>query len=104
MTTFDERERAFESKFALDQDTEFRAHARRDRLAGLWAGELLGLSGEALESYVTGLIAVDMRTGGDEDVLRKIVTDLDGRATETEVRAKLDALMQDARAEIEGGV
>lgn len=103
MTTFDDRERGFETKFALDQQTEFQVHARRDRLAGLWAGEKLGLTGDALERYVTGLIAVDLRTPGDEDVIGKLVADLDGRVSEAEVRAKLDALLHDARAEIEAG-
>jgi hypothetical protein len=104
MTTFDDRERAFETKFALDQETDFRALGRRDQLIGRWAAERMGLSDGEVDGYVAGLIAVDLRAAGDEDLIGRLLIDLDGRASEAEVRAKLDELFAVARAEIEAGV
>ena len=100
MTTFDERERAFEAKFARDGEMEFRALARRDHLLGEWAGGLLGKTGEALEAYAAALVRTDVQHPGDDDVVRQLSRDLDGRATEAEIRARMDALMIEARAQI----
>jgi hypothetical protein len=103
MTTFDDRETAFETKFALDQETAFKVQGRRDRMAGEWAGAQLGLSGEALETYVRALIHEDLRRSGDEEVVEKLAADLRGKVSETEVRAKLAAFQREALAAVERG-
>jgi len=92
MTTFDDREHAFEAKFAKDQDMEFRAVARRNRLLGLWAGELMGLERAHLEDYARAVVKSEVDHPGDEDVLRKLFEDLKGagvQVSEGDVRMKM---------------
>ena len=100
MTTFDDRENAFEAKFAHDSEMQFRAEARRNRLAGLWAAGLLGKSGDEATAYAMEVVSADFEEAGDEDVVRKIVADLAGKASADEVRAKLNELMQMAKAQL----
>jgi hypothetical protein len=100
MTTFDDRENAFEAKFAHDSEMQFRAEARRNRLAGLWAAGLLGKSGDEAAAYAMEVVSADFEEAGDEDVVRKIVADLAGKASADEVRAKLKELMQMAKAQL----
>jgi hypothetical protein len=100
MTTFDDRERAYESKFVLDQDQEFKATSRRNRLLGLWAGDVLGKSGEDLAEYAREVVRSDFEHPGDEDVVRKLETDLAGRPEAAQVRAKLVELMLQARESV----
>ncbi|WP_310496244.1 DUF1476 domain-containing protein [Sandarakinorhabdus sp.] len=76
MTSFDDRENAFEAKFAHDADLKFRVLARRDKLAGLWAAEKLGLTGEAAMNYAKEVILSDLETPGDDDIVGKLLTDL----------------------------
>jgi hypothetical protein len=76
MTTFDERERAFENMFARDQEMQFRILARRNRLLGEWAGRLMGLTEVEAESYAKDVVRADFEEAGDEDVVRKILGDL----------------------------
>jgi hypothetical protein len=102
MTTFDDREHAFEAKFAHDSEMQFRAEARRNKLLGLWAAGLLGKSGEAAEDYAKEVIAADFQEAGSEDVVRKVAADLAGKATADEVRAKLDELMPVAKSQLMG--
>ncbi len=97
MTTFDDRERAHEAHFALSQDQEFRAVSRRNRMLGRWAGEMLGKSGDELESYCREVIRSDFEHPGEEDVVRKLATDLQGRADETEIRAQMARCHEEAR-------
>src|ERR1700758_4063918 len=88
MTTFDERERGFENKFAHDQETEFKAVARRNRMLGLWAAGLMGLEGAHVEEYAKAVVKSDFEQPGEEDVLRKVAKDLAGsglKITETAV-------------------
>ena len=101
MTTFDDRERGFETKFAHDQETEFKIMGRRNRLLGEWAGAQLGHSGEALEAYARSVVRSDFEAPGDEDVLRKVAGDLGGKASEAEVRAKMTALLDEARRQVQ---
>ena len=72
MTQFDDRERAAEKKFELDQEKEFRAQARRAKLVGLWAAEQMGLDGAEAEGYAKDVVAHDLAEKGDEDLFRKI--------------------------------
>ena len=104
MTTFDDREQAFVNKFAHDQDIEFRAVARRNRLLGQWAAGLMGL--ESVEEYAKAVVKSDFEQPGDEDVLRKVSQDLSGagvKVSEGEVRSKMDELLAVAREQIKAG-
>lgn len=100
MSTFDDRERAFENKFAHDMEMQFKAVARRNKALGLWAAGLLGKSGAAAEEYAMEVIRADFEEAGHEDVFRKVQADLAGRADEAEIRAQMDALLQAAKAEL----
>ncbi|HYE43491.1 MAG TPA: DUF1476 domain-containing protein [Caulobacteraceae bacterium] len=103
MTTFDNREKAFESKFALDQEQEFRAVARRNRMLGLWAAERMGLEGDHRDDYAKAVVKSDFEQPGDEDVLRKVYGDLKSAgdsATEGDVRMKMDELLAQAREQV----
>ena len=76
MTTFDDRERAFEAKYARDEDMAFRIIARRNRLLGEWAARLMGLSEAETDAYAKDVIRADFEEAGDEDVIRKLLGDL----------------------------
>ena len=77
MTTFDDREDKYEKRFAHDEALRFKAEARRNKLLGLWAAELLGKSGDDADQYAREVIKADLEEAGDEDVFRKIRTDFD---------------------------
>lgn len=100
MTTFDDRENAFENKFAHDAEMQFRATARRNKLTGLWAAGLLGLSGDAAADYAMSVVQADFEEAGDDDVVRKLVKDLSGKASEAEVRGKLAELAPVAKGQL----
>ena len=100
MTTFDDRESAFEAKFAHDADMVFKAEARRDKLVGQWAAGLLGKAGAAADDYAASVVMADMQEAGVEDVVRKLVADLKGKATDVQIRAKLAELLVTAKAQI----
>lgn len=89
MTTFDDREKAFENKFAHDAEMQFRAEARRNKLTGLWAAGLLGKTGGDADAYAAEVVKSDFAEAGDGDVVRKLAADLAGRADEAAIRAKL---------------
>jgi hypothetical protein len=106
MTTFDERERGFESKFAHDQEIEFKAHARRAKLAGVWAGEQLGLEGEHLEEYARAVVKSDFEQPGPDDVVRKILLDFQAAhvpLSEAAVRQKMEEFLAQARTHVQAG-
>ena len=100
MTTFDDRETAFESKFAHDATMQFRAEARRNKLLGLWAAGLMGKTGDEAAAYAVEVISADFEEAGVEDVVRKVAADLAGKASADEIRAKLTALMAEAKAQL----
>jgi hypothetical protein len=100
MTTFDDRENAFEAKFAHDSEMQFRAEARRNKLLGLWAAELMGKSGDAASAYAMEVVSADFEEAGDEDVVRKVVADLAGKASADEIRAKMKELMPVAKEQL----
>ncbi len=105
MTTFQDRERAEEAKFAHDEEMLFRIHARRNRLLGAWAAERMGLSQVEAESYAKSVVQADFEEAGDEDVVRKLLGDLIAAgvdASEAEVRAALDAKLIEARRALIG--
>jgi len=100
MTTFDDRERAFESKYAHDAEMQFRATARRNKLLGLWAAGLLGKTGAEAEAYAAEVVKSDLQEAGDEDVVRKVAADLDGKASAQDIRVKLDELLIEAKGQL----
>jgi len=105
MTTFDDRERAEEAKYAHDEEMLFRIHARRNRLVGQWAADRMGLSAVEAEAYAKSVVQADFEEAGDEDVIRKLLGDLVGAgvdANETEVRAALAAKLVEARRALLG--
>ena len=103
MTTFDDRERAFETKFAHDEEMKFRVIARRNKLLGHWAAGLMKLSPVEAESYAKDVVRADFEEAGDEDVIRKVLGDLTGagcEVDEAEVRAALDEKSVEARRQL----
>ena len=106
MTTFDEREQGFEKKFALDQEQEFKAGARRNRMLGEWAAGLMGLEGQHIADYARAVVKSDFELPGDEDVLRKVFGDLNSAGVDINeggVRRKMDELLAVAREQITKG-
>ena len=100
MTTFDDRENAFEAKFAHDAEMVFRAEARRNKLVGLWAAELLGKTGSDADAYAIEVVKADFGEAGHEDVVRKVAGDLGGKASEDEIRAKMAELLIVAKGQL----
>lgn len=100
---FAEREKGFEAKFKLDQEQEFRAQARRNKLFGLWAAEKLGKTGAEAEAYAKTVVAADFQKPGHDDVIAKVGADLEaaGKAVaETALRAEYDKFLPVARRQI----
>ena len=100
MTTFDKREEGFEKQFAHDEDLRFKAIARRNKMVGLWAAGLLGKSGADAEAYAKEVVLADFEEPGDDDVVRKLVKDLGGKANEEQVRQQMAALLAQAVAQV----
>lgn len=100
MTTFNDREKGFESKFAHDAEMQFKAQARRNKLLGLWAAGLLGKTGAEADSYAMDVVRADFAEEGHEDVYRKLASDLDYRADEPTIRAKMAELLGIAKAQV----
>lgn len=82
MTTFDDREKAFESLYARDQEMQFKVTARRNRLLGQWAAKKMGLTEAESEAYAKDVIRADFEEAGDEDVIRKLLGDLTSAGVE----------------------
>ncbi len=103
MTTFNEREQGFEAKFKHDEELRFRVTARRNKLLGLWAAELLGLEGESAAAYAKEVVRSDFEEPGDDDVLQKVLGDLEGKSIGTSaklLRKKMDDLMAVAKDQV----
>jgi hypothetical protein len=107
MTTFDDRERAFEAKFARDEEMQFRVTARRNRLIGQWAADKMGLTPEEADAYAKAVVQADFEEAGDEDVVRKLLGDLVSAGVDVDepaVRAALDEKAVEARRQFIEGV
>ncbi|MGR3759176.1 DUF1476 domain-containing protein [Roseobacteraceae bacterium NS-SX3] len=100
MTTFDDREQAFEAKFAHDENMQFKAEVRCNKLLGLWAAEKLGKTGAAADEYARTVVTADFKEPGHEDVVRKVADDLQGKATADEIRAKRAELIPVAKEQV----
>jgi hypothetical protein len=106
MTTFDKREEGFEKKFAHDEDLRFKATARRNKLLGFWAAEKLGMTGADAEAYAKSVVMADFEEIGDDDVVRKVLTDFQAGSvhqSEHQVRRTLEEMMARAISEIKEG-
>ena len=106
MSSFDEREKGFEKKFAHDQDLKFKAEARRNKMIGEWAADKLGLAGSEVEDYVKAVRRADFEEAGDEDVVRKISKDFQDKGvsvSDADIRAQLGEFLAKAVADIEAG-
>lgn len=100
MTTFDDRENAFENKYAHDEQMRFRAEARRNKLLGLWVAGILGKSEDEAAAYAKEVVASDFQEAGDEDVFRKVAGDLGDKADTATIRGKMAELMIEAKRQI----
>lgn len=104
MTTFDDREKGFERKFAHDEELKFRATARRNKLLGLWAAEKLGLAGDEAQAYAREIVKADLAEPGEEDVFRKVRSDFDAKGiaeSDHQIRRMMGDLMAAAVSQIE---
>jgi hypothetical protein len=104
MTTFDDRERSFEKKFALDEELKFKSEQRRNKLLGEWAAAKLGLAGTAVEDYIRAVRKADLAAKGDEDVFQKIRKDFDEKGvaiSDAELRRSMAECLSAAVHQIE---
>lgn len=103
MTTFDERESSFEAKFKHDKELQFKVTARRNKLLGLWAANLLGIHGAEAEAYAKDVVKSDFATAGDHDVLLKVLSDFKAKnvdVSEHRLRKQMDDLLKIATDQI----
>ncbi len=103
MSSFDDRERAEEARYAMDQQSQMRVTARRNKLLGLWAAGLMGVSGADAETYAKSVVVADLEEAGDGDVIRKVLADLSAAGvnqTEAQIKEELARLLPVAREEI----
>ena len=103
MTQFDDRERAFESKFAHDEEMKFRITARRNRLLGEWAARQMGLTEAEAEAYAKDVVRADFEEAGDHDVIRKVIGDLTAAGVDVDEDKVKEAMRNkeiDARRQI----
>lgn len=99
MASMEDREKGFEAKFAHDEELKFKSYARRNKLLGLWAAELLGKSGDAADAYAREVVASDFEEAGDEDVFRKVRADFDAGGvgqSDEQIRVKMVELLAQA--------
>ena len=100
MSTFDEREKGYEKKFAYDEELQFKISARRNKYLGQWASKILGYDQEKEKEYIQSVIKADFEEAGDEDVFRKLKADLkDYNIADEEIRKKMDELNEKAKSD-----
>ena len=103
MSTFDEREKAFERKYEHDQDLRFKTNSRRNKLLGLWAAGLMGKTGDEAESYAREIVVADFEKPGHDDVIERLVNDLAAAGKPTEAHTivkKSEQMLNEARRQI----
>jgi hypothetical protein len=104
MTNFEERQKSFERKFALDEELKFKATARRNRLLGLWAAGQMGIAGDAAQAYAREVVKADLAEPGEEDLFRKIRADFDAKGvnqSDHQIRRMMAELMSEAIGQLE---
>ena len=100
MSSFDEREKSFEKKFAHDEELQFKISARRNKYIGEWASQILGYNPDQEKEYIQSVIKADFAEAGDEDVFKKVKTDLkDHNISDEDIRKKMDELNEKAKSE-----
>ena len=99
-SSFDDRKNSFESRFAHDAELQFKVEARRNRLLGEWAAGILGYEGDRKSEYAKEVVRADFEEAGDEDVFRKVSSDLGEKVPAAEIRAKMEALKAEAKAQV----
>ena len=100
MSSFDEREKSFEKKFAHDEELQFKISARRNKYIGEWASKILGYNPNQEKEYIQSVIKADFAEAGDEDVFRKVQDDLkDHNISDEEIRKKMDDLNEKAKSD-----
>ena len=100
MNTFDEREKSFEKKFAHDEELQFKVSARRNKYLGQWASQIFGYNTDQEKEYIQSVIKADFAEAGDEDVFRKVKTDLkDHNISDEDIRKKMNELNEKAKSE-----
>jgi hypothetical protein len=100
MSTFDDREKSFEKKFAYDEELEFKISARKNKYLGQWASQILGYDQEKEKEYIQAVIKSDFEEAGDEDVFRKLKSDLSGHnVSDEEIRKKMDEFNEKAKSD-----
>jgi len=107
MTTFDDREKAFEAKYEHDQELQFKVNTRRNKLLGLWAAGLLGKSGADAEAYAKEVVMADFEKPGDSDVVHKLMKDLAAAGKPMEdhaIRKQSERLVEEAKKQVMGEV
>jgi hypothetical protein len=103
MSMFDDRESAFENKFAHDAELEFKAESLRNKMIAYWACEVMGRSAEEAAGYAKEIIRVDFLHPGHDDVVARLVEDLEGKADEATIRAKMQEFLDAARKKVREG-
>ena len=100
MSSFDDREKSFEKKFAHDQELQFKVSARRNKYIGEWASKILGHNSDQQKEYIQSVIKADFAEAGDEDVFRKVKEDLkDHNISDEDIRKKMDELNEKAKSD-----
>lgn len=105
MSSFDDREKGFEAKYKVDQETQFKITVRRNKLLGEWAAGQMGLAGDALAAYAKDVVTADFDRPGDGDVIEKVLADLSAKGvklSESDIKKKIEELQSVARNEIVG--
>ena len=103
MSTFDDREKTYEAKYAHDQETNFKIQARRNKLFGAWAATQLGITGDDAEAYAKQVVVADFESPGDEDVFQKVWDDFQAKGvdiSEHRVRKQMSDLLEVARQQV----
>jgi hypothetical protein len=106
MSSMKDRQQGSEKKFAMDEETKFKAMARRNKLLGLWAAETRGRTGEYADAYAKEVVRADFEEAGDDDVLRKVRADFDAAGialTDNQIRGTMDELLATAVDQIRNG-
>tara|TARA_Y100001970_G_scaffold236538_1_gene296360 strand:+ start:4297 stop:4605 length:309 start_codon:yes stop_codon:yes gene_type:complete len=100
MSSFDDRKKTFENKFAHDEELKFKVNARKNKYIGQWASKILGYNDDKEKEYIQSLIKADFEEAGDDDVLRKVKADLkDHSISDEEIRKKMDELNEKAKSD-----
>jgi len=102
MSSFNDRKKGFEKKFANDEELKFKVSSRRNRYLGEWAADILQYKDDKQKEYIQSVVKADLEEAGDEDVIRKLKKDLENHhITEEEIRNKITEFNQKAKADFQ---